>query len=138
MLRNFAATTIKSRINYIHPRFSVSASTPKAAASPFPVPVIDFTDTQNAYKDKTFEDLLRGALVYSICQIKPVVFYADRLIKMSYAVIGSTATDLVLKKTFFGHFCAGEDEKTIMPTINMLDRNGIGKDSQSAHFRSRC
>jgi hypothetical protein len=28
--------------------------------------------------------------------------------------------------TFFGHFCAGESEKTIRPTIKWLESHGIG------------
>ena len=35
-------------------------------------------------------------------------------------------TDTILKYTFFGHFCAGEDEKRIQPAIRALEKAGIG------------
>ena len=31
-----------------------------------------------------------------------------------------------MRPTFFNHFCAGEDEVSIVPTINYLQNNGIG------------
>eukprot|EP00694_Reclinomonas_americana_P007440 EC798587.1.p2 GENE.EC798587.1~~EC798587.1.p2 ORF type:complete len:136 (+),score=49.29 EC798587.1:314-721(+) len=34
--------------------------------------------------------------------------------------------DWVLKKTFFGHFCGGEDGKSIQPVIALLQKNGVG------------
>jgi proline dehydrogenase len=31
-----------------------------------------------------------------------------------------------MEATFFGHFCAGEDEHNIRPTVDYLQRNGVG------------
>lgn len=41
-------------------------------------------------------------------------------------MLGDKPTDYVLRKTFFGHFCAGEDTSDMGPTINMLEGAGIG------------
>jgi hypothetical protein len=96
-LQRFAASSsIKNRI-LDRPRFfSVVVPTTPTAAAASTVPVLDFSDTQNAYKNKTLHELIRGTVVFSICQIKPIVIYADKLIKLSYMVVGSTATDLIL------------------------------------------
>jgi proline dehydrogenase len=45
---------------------------------------------------------------------------------LSYNVFGDTITDAFLKRTFFGHFCAGEDTNDIHPVIERFDKNGIG------------
>lgn len=35
-------------------------------------------------------------------------------------------TSTLTQATFFGHFCAGESEKAIRPTIKWLEGHGIG------------
>lgn len=51
---------------------------------------------------------------------------AHSLISYSYKIFGDSITNAVLKKTFFGHFCAGENEDDIRPTVKLLEANGIG------------
>lgn len=46
--------------------------------------------------------------------------------KFSYRYLGSTLTDKALKATFFGHFCAGQDEESIRPVIKRLETYGVG------------
>ncbi len=87
---------------------------------------IDFSDPKVSFKSKSFGQLLRGQLVFTSCQIKPVVKHAEPLMKLSYKVLGGTITDKLLKLSFFGHFCAGEDEITIKPTVKYLESCGIG------------
>lgn len=48
------------------------------------------------------------------------------LLKNSYRFLGQPLTNAVLKMTFFGHFCAGENEDDIRPSVQRLESNGIG------------
>lgn len=87
---------------------------------------IDFTDAKISFKSKSMSELLRGQLVFSACQIKPLVDNSERLIKFSYKTLGMGLTNQFLKWTFFGHFCAGEDEESIRPTVKRLEKGGVG------------
>jgi len=51
---------------------------------------------------------------------------AGNIIHTSYKFLGPFLTNASMKYTFFGHFCGGEDEKSIKPTVEFLKRNGIG------------
>lgn len=87
---------------------------------------INFSDPRAAFKSKTLSELIRGKLVFTACQYKPLVNNSEALIKFSYDSLGLTITNFFLKRTFFGHFCAGEDEKTIDPTVKRLQSGGVG------------
>jgi len=41
-------------------------------------------------------------------------------------VLGETFVNLLVKRTFFAHFCAGEDEASIKPVIDILHASGVG------------
>jgi proline dehydrogenase len=88
--------------------------------------VINFNDSKVCFQSKSATQLLRGLLVFQTCKIKPLVSHSEKLLKTSYKVFGSTITNSLLKATFFGHFCAGEDPETIRPTVKYLEQNGIG------------
>jgi proline dehydrogenase len=87
---------------------------------------IDFSLTKDAFKNKQLSDLLRGWLVFTTCRVRPLVKYADSLIKLSNMVIGQRLTNYMLQKTFFGHFCAGVDQESIKPVTDSLGRSGVG------------
>lgn len=89
-------------------------------------PAVDFSDTKAAFQAKSTTELLTGMLVFSLCKVRPLVERAEPLLKLSYKLLGSGATNLLLRKTFFGHFCAGEDEETIRPVIHKLEKHGVG------------
>uniref|UniRef100_A0A6B2L295 Proline dehydrogenase n=1 Tax=Arcella intermedia TaxID=1963864 RepID=A0A6B2L295_9EUKA len=40
--------------------------------------------------------------------------------------MGPSSVGFLLKHTFFGHFCAGESDRTIKPTLSRLHDHGIG------------
>ena len=87
---------------------------------------INFNDTKVFFKSKSTIELFRGLLVFSLCRINVLVSKSEQLMKLSYHMLGSTITDKLLKLTFFGHFCAGEDEVSIKPTLKALQSSGIG------------
>lgn len=56
----------------------------------------------------------------------PLVTHAESLLGKSYAILGPGFTNAVLRATFFGHFCAGENGASIQPTVAKLNAAGIG------------
>jgi proline dehydrogenase len=88
--------------------------------------VIDFSDSRTSFKNKSMDELIRGKVVFSTCQVRPLVSNAESLVKFSYRTLGMGMTNALLKATFFGHFCAGEDEESIRPTVERLERSGVG------------
>lgn len=89
-------------------------------------PIPDFNDTQAAYESQSNLQLFRAALVFQLCRIPPLVKHALPLLRLTRRVVGDTVTDTLLRATLFGHFCAGEDEKTLQPSIAALEKAGIG------------
>ena len=87
---------------------------------------INFNDSRAAFRTKSFAQLLRARIVYTVCTIPVLVKNAEYLIRTSYKVLGPSATNVLMKYTFFGHFCGGEDARTIKPTVDFLKSNGIG------------
>ena len=87
---------------------------------------IDFNDSQQSFKSKSLPTLIRAYTVFSICQTPIVVRNAEKLMRMSYKILGYPITNLVLRHSFYGHFCAGEDAVRIGPTVKYLESNGVG------------
>jgi proline dehydrogenase len=87
---------------------------------------INFNDAQTSFRSKSFLELLRAYAVFKVCSTRSIVSRAEDLTKLSYRVLGETLTDFVMRRTFFGHFCAGEHTVDMGPTINRLKSAGIG------------
>nr|CCA23007.1 proline oxidase putative [Albugo laibachii Nc14] len=88
---------------------------------------ISFEDTENIFASKSTAELLRAFAVFEICKFKSLVKYSDKLIDFAYGRFpGKRFTNQVLRATFFGHFCGGEDFKEIQPVIRELQAAGIG------------
>lgn len=69
--------------------------------------------------------LLRGALVLSLCSVRPLVRHGEALTNTAYSV-WPWLVDTALRKTFFGHFCAGTDAEDVQPTVQWLKERGVG------------
>ena len=87
---------------------------------------IDFSDSKLAFQSKSTFYLVRAYFVFQTCRIQTIVDNAETLLRISYKRLGDSITDKILKKTYFAHFCAGEDEREIIPVINEYERDGIG------------
>ena len=86
----------------------------------------DFDDFEASFHTKSIIQLFRANFVYTIATSPFIVSHSDTLLSYSYKILGARFTNIFMKQTFFGHFCAGEDENTIQPTVKYLKRNGIG------------
>ena len=56
----------------------------------------------------------------------PQVKNSEWLLNVSKRVIGETATHGIVKASFFAHFCAGENELDMQPTLKKLESVGVG------------
>lgn len=79
-----------------------------------------------SFLHKSNFQLLRSLLVFNVCKVPFIVINADSVLRKSYRFLGTACTNAILKASFFGHFCAGEDEDSIRPTIKNLELAGIG------------
>lgn len=112
-----------SQIKYFSSSSSVS---PQPASGAKVTPKLDFNDPKQSFKTKSLPQLVRGYAVFSLCQTPIIVRNAEKLMKLSYKVVGSSITNFFLRHSFFGHFCAGEDAHLIRPTVKYLHDSGVG------------
>lgn len=105
---------------------SFSSSSTNNTSSTSKSPVVDFNDLKTTFQATSFIELLRGKIVLTICQIKPLVNHSEGLMKFMYKILGLNITNELMKLTFFGHFCAGEDESSIRPVVKRLETGGVG------------
>ncbi|CAK4084831.1 unnamed protein product [Aphanomyces euteiches] len=87
---------------------------------------LSFTETERIFAKKSTAELLRAFAVFQTCQFPFLVRNSQTMIDLSYKIVGSKITDWALKKSFFGHFCAGENAQDIQPAIEKLRQAGIG------------
>ncbi|KAL0486837.1 proline dehydrogenase [Acrasis kona] len=87
---------------------------------------LDFDDVSASFATKSDYEILRSIIVFKLCGIEFFVKNANRLLKLGDKIIGQRITNLIMKKTFFAHFCAGEDSETIKPVIKKLENAGLG------------
>jgi len=87
---------------------------------------LDFDDVSSSFAVKTDYEILRSIIVFRFCRIEFFVKNANRLLKLGDKILGQKITNYILRKTFFAHFCAGEDSETIKPVIKKLESAGLG------------
>lgn len=87
---------------------------------------LDFSNPEQAFTAKSTWELVRQLLVLRLCQVRPLVKNADRLLDVSNKILGQTVTMGVVKASFFKHFVAGEDSDSIQPVLGRLRQHGIG------------
>eukprot|EP01004_Peranema_trichophorum_P002504 NODE_1557_length_1906_cov_42.652832_g1318_i0.p1 GENE.NODE_1557_length_1906_cov_42.652832_g1318_i0~~NODE_1557_length_1906_cov_42.652832_g1318_i0.p1 ORF type:complete len:551 (-),score=111.42 NODE_1557_length_1906_cov_42.652832_g1318_i0:187-1839(-) len=104
--------------NYVNPKFAVRRFSTR--------PQLNFNEYAKAYKTKTNYELIRALIVFRISSTKLLVQNAQKLIDNSKKVFGSTIPNYIVRHTFFDHFCAGENEKDLTPTLKRLQEVNIG------------
>lgn len=89
-------------------------------------PQLDFDNAAAAYANHSNAAIIRSLAVFSLCSIQPLVKWADTVLRRMKMVLGKDFVNGIVKRTFFRHFCAGEDGEEIKPTLHELYENGIG------------
>ncbi|XP_034114796.1 proline dehydrogenase 1, mitochondrial isoform X1 [Drosophila albomicans] len=86
---------------------------------------VSFNDPIAAFKSKTTWELVRAYMVYMICSSEKLVEHNMKLLKVARTVLGSKLFVLLMKSSFYGHFVAGENRHTIVPTLERLRSFGV-------------
>ena len=100
-------------------RESSGGSTPEGGG-------LQFKDGKAAYSALSTSVLARTYLVLQMCRVRLLVDNAEGLLSISRRVLGDGFVSAMVRPTFFGHFCAGEDETSITPTVQFLRQSGVG------------
>ena len=100
-----AASSAAAAVSQPPPLPAAAAPTP-----PPPAPPLRFDDTRAVFASRSSLSLLHSLAVFRACTVRPLVSHAPALLAASRRVLGDGATAAVLRRTFFAHFCAGEDE----------------------------
>ncbi|GLC39131.1 hypothetical protein PLESTB_001509300 [Pleodorina starrii] len=97
-----------------------------AAAHADTAPPLSFSDHRAVFEGQSTGQLLRAYGVLRVCGFKPLVRNSEALLDTSRRLLGSRATDALVKSTFFAHFCAGEDVSEVQRTVDRLRAVGVG------------
>ena len=85
-----------------------------------------FDDPIVSYEHKSIPQIIQSILVFQLCKVPILVKSANQIIHYSNKLLGQTITNFFIRHTFFYHFCAGEDENDITPTLDKLKQRNIG------------
>ena len=102
----------------------VSSSSTSSTSTPRQL--VDFSNTEMAYSSKSVPAILRALAIYQLCGVDVFVRNSEKLYTLATKVLGERVVDWLVRPTFFAHFCAGEDERSIRPTIDLLQKFGVG------------
>ncbi|KAJ3128379.1 hypothetical protein HK098_004626 [Nowakowskiella sp. JEL0407] len=78
------------------------------------------------YKDTPLTTLLNSYMVFQLCRIPNLAKIGGVGINALERVGLGMLTSAVVKRTFFKHFCGGEDLTEVIPTMSALQSQGIG------------
>ncbi|RZF38692.1 hypothetical protein LSTR_LSTR003498 [Laodelphax striatellus] len=87
---------------------------------------LTFINAEEAFKSKKTSDLLRALVVYNLCSNNFLVENNARLMKLFKKMLGEKVFVYFMKKTFYGHFVAGEDQHNILPLVERMKTYGVG------------
>ncbi|XP_047426216.1 proline dehydrogenase 1, mitochondrial-like [Mugil cephalus] len=102
------------------------SQTKVAANTPLNKILIDFDNTEEAYKSKGNMELLRSLLVFKLCTFDFLVEKNKELMELSKKFLGQQMFEKMMKMTFYGQFVAGEDHNSIKPLIQKNQAFGVG------------
>uniref|UniRef100_A0A0K0DJ43 Proline dehydrogenase n=1 Tax=Angiostrongylus cantonensis TaxID=6313 RepID=A0A0K0DJ43_ANGCA len=80
---------------------------------------------ENFNRSKSNSDILRALLVLRILAVESVVRHNQRILATLRATLGLSLFKKLLKRTFFGHFVAGEDRKEVESVAARLEQFGV-------------
>ncbi|KAE9421483.1 hypothetical protein Angca_004814, partial [Angiostrongylus cantonensis] len=86
---------------------------------------LSFENTKEVFKSKSNSDILRALLVLRILAVESVVRHNQRILATLRATLGLSLFKKLLKRTFFGHFVAGEDRKEVESVAARLEQFGV-------------
>ncbi|KAL6762746.1 proline dehydrogenase/oxidase [Haematococcus lacustris] len=89
-------------------------------------PKLDFNDNRAIFRGQPTSAVLRALLVFHACGWSWFVAHAEQLLSASKRLLGTRLTLLLVRKSFFDHFCGGETSEEVWLTMRKLEQRGIG------------
>ncbi|XP_047416438.1 proline dehydrogenase 1, mitochondrial [Sciurus carolinensis] len=130
---------LRSRTPHLAPLSTAPATRVQPAAGPTalpgcrpaeavrpPVPAVDFSNAQEAYRSRRTWELARNLLVLRLCASPALLERHEQLLQMTRRLLGQRLFDKLMKMTFYGQFVAGEDQESIRPLIQHNRAFGVG------------
>ncbi|KAL1923923.1 uncharacterized protein VTP21DRAFT_6958 [Calcarisporiella thermophila] len=77
-------------------------------------------------KSRSMAEILNAYFVYQLCSIQTFVEMTPRLLRFAERVGLSPLAYWFIKRTFFKHFCGGENAEQSVETMRKFMRSGIG------------
>uniref|UniRef100_A0A0A9WL92 Proline dehydrogenase n=1 Tax=Lygus hesperus TaxID=30085 RepID=A0A0A9WL92_LYGHE len=84
-----------------------------------------FNNAEEAFRSKTTGEVFRAYLVYLMSTSSFLVDNNMALMKIGKGILGERLFTWVMKKSFYGHFVAGEDRHKIVPTLKRMQDFGV-------------
>ncbi|RKP18101.1 ARPC4-domain-containing protein, partial [Rozella allomycis CSF55] len=79
-----------------------------------------------AFRNKSTFNLLISLTVYKLCSFQSLIRISPKLISATEKLKLNGPLYWMIRHTFFKHFCGGENEKDVIPTIKSLHSENIG------------
>lgn len=79
-----------------------------------------------AYRGKAFSEVLRAYTVLTACGFTPLVDRAVQALALAERVMGQRLLYGVVRRSFFAHFCGGEQEAEVQRHVAALRAGGVG------------
>lgn len=87
---------------------------------------LKFDNAEVAFKGRTTWELIRAYIVYQLLSFPPVVNHNLALMKFTKKILSDKIFGSLMRMTFYGHFVAGADEKSITPLLQRMHSFGVG------------
>ncbi|KAI8912352.1 FAD-linked oxidoreductase-like protein [Powellomyces hirtus] len=106
-----------------HPHVAVSAAT----IPPMATSVQDIApDNLRPYQNRPTSDLITSLVVFQLCAMPWLVKASPALLDLAEKMHMNKLAYAVIKRTFFKHFCGGEDLKEVVPTMETFKKAKVG------------
>ncbi|KAG1663984.1 Proline dehydrogenase 1, mitochondrial [Nymphon striatum] len=86
---------------------------------------LSFSNYAEAFKSKSTWEIYRAIFILKMCSFQYIVTNNAALMKFGKKILGDRLFTLLMKKTFFGQFVAGENEKDIKFVVDHLRKFGV-------------
>lgn len=86
----------------------------------------NFND-DTTYRQRSAWYLIKALVVLRLCSVNYLAMNSVPLMKRVEKILGSKLTySILVKKSFYNYFCAGENDQELRDTVRKLSRNNIG------------
>lgn len=86
---------------------------------------LNLQNISKSLEKKPSWELARAIAVLVLCRINAIAQNGERLAQISNRIVGKGFTNAILRASFFGHFCGGQDEVEMEATAKKLLASGL-------------